>query len=87
MGFFVNGMNGGIGALMSEAYPTGARATAQNVLWNFGRGVGALGPVSVGVLAQRYSFRAAIAFLAGVYVLDLVATLCLIPELRGRALE
>ncbi|HXP98201.1 MAG TPA: MFS transporter, partial [Telmatospirillum sp.] len=32
MGFFVNGMLGGYGALMSELYPTAARATAQNVL-------------------------------------------------------
>src|SRR6185437_2650698 len=30
MGFFVNGMLGGYGALMSELYPTAARATAQN---------------------------------------------------------
>jgi hypothetical protein len=36
MGFFVNGMLGGYGTLMSELYPTPARATAQNVLFNFG---------------------------------------------------
>ena len=34
MGMFVNGMIGGYGALISEAYPTAARATAQNVLFN-----------------------------------------------------
>jgi len=43
MGMFVNGVNGGMGALMSEVYPTVARATAQNVLWNVGRGIGSLG--------------------------------------------
>ncbi|SRR5258708_6775098 len=43
MGMFVNGLNGGIGALMSEAYPTVARATAQNTLWNIGRAAGSLG--------------------------------------------
>src|SRR3954470_10149977 len=32
MGLFVNGMLGGYGALISELYPTEARATAQNVL-------------------------------------------------------
>ncbi len=37
MGFFVNGMLGGYGALISELYPTAARATAQNVLFNIGR--------------------------------------------------
>jgi len=47
MGMFVNGKIGGIGALMSEAYPTAARATAQNVLFNLGRAVGGLGPFAV----------------------------------------
>lgn len=40
LGMFVNGMMGGYGALMARAYPTQARATAQNVLFNFGRAVG-----------------------------------------------
>lgn len=40
MGIFVYGWMGGLGTLMSEAYPTAARATAQNVLFNFGRAVG-----------------------------------------------
>jgi hypothetical protein len=87
MGMFVNGVNGGIGALMSEAYPTVARATAQNVLWNVGRGIGSLGPVAVGTLAATYSFQAAIGLLASIYVLDILATLFLIPELKGKALE
>ena len=51
MGMFVNGMLGGYGALMSELYPTEARATAQNVLFNLGRGVGGFGPLVVGALA------------------------------------
>ena len=41
MGLCVNGMMGGYGAVISEAYPTEARATAQNVLFNIGRAVGA----------------------------------------------
>ncbi|MGF6983818.1 MFS family permease [Paraburkholderia atlantica] len=44
MGVFVNGMIGGYGALISELYPTDARATAQNVLFNAGRAVGGFGP-------------------------------------------
>ena len=86
MGMFVNGMLGGYGALMSEAYPTQARATAQNVLFNIGRGVGGFGPVVVGALVTAYSFQVAIAMLAAIYVLDMVATLFLIPELKGREL-
>ena len=87
MGIFVNGMSGGIGALMSEAYPTAARATAQNALWNFGRAVGGLGPLAVGALATKYSFHAAIALLASIYVLAIMATVFLIPELKGKELE
>ncbi|NDV71143.1 MFS transporter [Burkholderia cenocepacia] len=87
MGMFVNGMVGGYGTLMSEGYPTAARATAQNVLWNIGRAVGGFGPVAVGALAAHYGFQTAIALLAGLYVLDMIATLFLIPELKGVELE
>jgi MFS family permease len=87
MGFFVNGMLGGYGALISELYPTVARATAQNVLFNIGRAVGGFGPVVVGIVAATYSFEAAIAMLAALYVLDIVAMWFLIPERRGSALS
>ena len=87
MGLFVNGMIGGYGALISEAYPTAARATAQNVLFNIGRGIGGFGPIVVGTLAATYSFQVAIALLASLYVLDMIATLFLIPELKGVELE
>ena len=87
MGMFVNGMLGGYGALMSEAYPTAARATAQNVLFNIGRAIGGFGPVVVGTLAAQYSFQVAIALLASIYVLDILATVFLIPELKGAELE
>jgi benzoate transport len=87
MGVFVNGMIGGYGALISELYPTEARATAQNVLFNIGRAIGGFGPVVVGALASRYSFGAALALLASIYLLDVLATLFLIPERRGAALN
>nr|WP_246164858.1 MFS transporter [Pigmentiphaga aceris] len=87
LGMFVNGMLGGYGALMSEAYPTEARATAQNVLFNIGRGIGGFGPVVVGALAAAYSFQIAIALLAAIYLLDMIATVFLIPELKGKELE
>ncbi|MGB6964344.1 MAG: MFS transporter [Xanthobacteraceae bacterium] len=83
MGIFVNGMLGGYGALLAELYPTEARATAQNVLFNLGRGVGGFGPFVVGSLAAAYSFTAAIALLATIYLLDIVATAFLIPEKKG----
>lgn len=87
LGMFVNGMMGGYGALMSEAYPTQARATAQNVLFNLGRAVGGFGPIVVGALVSLYSFQFAIAFLAAIYLIDMLATFFLIPELKGKALS
>jgi benzoate transport len=86
MGFFVNGMLGGYGALISELFPTAARATAQNVLFNIGRGVGGFGPVVVGAIAAAYSFETAIALLATLYILDILAMWLLIPERRGAQL-
>ena len=87
LGMFVNGMMGGYGALMAEAYPTEARATAQNVLFNLGRAVGGFGPVVVGEIVSAYSFSIAIAFLAVIYVIDMVATVFLVPELKGKELS
>jgi len=86
MGLFVNGMLGGYGALMSELYPTEARATAQSVLFNLGRGVGGFGPLVVGTLASQYSFAIAIALLSVLYVIDIIATALLIPERKGAPL-
>ncbi len=86
MGFFVNGMLGGYGALISELFPTAARATAQNVLFNIGRAVGGFGPVVVGAIASAHSFETAIAMLAALYVVDMLAMWFLIPERRGAEL-
>ena len=86
MGFFVNGMLGGYGALMSELYPTAARATAQNVLFNIGRAVGGLGPVAIAAWTKDYGFDTAISLLSLIYVLDIVAFWFLIPERRGAEL-
>lgn len=87
LGACVNGMMGGYGALMAEAYPTSARATAQNVLFNIGRAVGGLSPMVVGMIIALYSYQVAIGFLAVIYVVDILATLFLIPELKGKELE
>jgi len=83
MGMFVNGMLGGYGTLISELYPTEARATAQNLFFNVGRALGGFGPLLIGFFANKYSFATAIALLASLYVIDLFATAFLIPESKG----
>jgi MFS family permease len=86
MGLFVNGMLGGYGALMSELYPTAARATAQNVLFNIGRAVGGLGPIVVSAVAASWGFDTAIALLALLYIADILVFWLLIPDRRGAEL-
>ncbi|WP_428944609.1 MFS transporter [Pantoea sp. FN060301] len=83
MGMFVNGMIGGYGALISDTYPVQVRATAQNILFNLGRGVGGFGPLVIGLLAAKISFAAAITLLALIYLLDIFATLFLLPKTEG----
>ena len=85
MGIFVNGMLGGYGALMAELYPTAARATAENTLFNLGRAVGGLAPIVFGVIAGGAGLGTAIAFLAVLYALDM-AMMFLIPDRRGHEL-
>ncbi|CAM5198538.1 hypothetical protein CDEF62S_03511 [Castellaniella defragrans] len=57
------------------------------MLFNLGRAVGGFGPLVVGAIAAAYSFHVAIALLASIYVLDMLATLFLIPELKGAELQ
>lgn len=81
MGIFANGMLGGYGALMAELYPTAVRATAQNVLFNIGRGVGGFAPVVMAALAGTRGFGFALALLPLIYVLAFGATF-LVPDRR-----
>jgi len=84
MGMFVNGMIGGYGGLISDTYPVHIRATAQNVLFNVGRGIGGFGPLVIGMLVSNVSFVAAISLLATIYLLDIYATLFLLPKKQGK---
>ncbi|TQM11790.1 MFS transporter [Pseudonocardia kunmingensis] len=86
MGIFANGMLGGYGAIIAENYPTAARATAQNVLFGIGRGVGGFAPLVVALLAASTGFATALSFLALIYIVAMVAML-LIPERRGESLD
>lgn len=86
MGFFANGMLGLLGALISEHYPTEARATAQNVLFNFGRGLAGFAPVIIALIADNHGFAFALGLLPVIYLLAFVA-MFFIPERTGAELE
>ncbi|MCV7199470.1 MFS transporter [Mycobacterium angelicum] len=85
VGGFANGMVGGLGALLAELYPTAIRATAQNLLFNVGRGIGGLAPVLIAAVATSHGFQFALALLPTIYVIE-AAVVALIPERRGAVL-
>ncbi|WP_342629903.1 MFS transporter [Nguyenibacter vanlangensis] len=84
-GIFVNGMMGGYGELVGAYYPSENRSTAQSVLWSIGRACGGLAPLVIGYAAARLSFGGALAFLAFIYVVDLVVTVFVLPGRPGAA--
>ncbi len=86
LGFFASGYFSGMGAFLTELYPTRLRGSGQGFCYNFGRGIGALFPFLVGYLSETTTLANAIAiFAVGAYVLFFAAAYAL-PETRGRIL-
>jgi MFS family permease len=87
LGFAASGIFGGMGAYLTELFPSAVRATGQGFAYNFGRGIGALFPGLVGYLSKTVGLAAAIGmFAAGAYAVVLIAAF-LLPETKGRSLE
>ncbi|HQT89739.1 MAG TPA: MFS transporter [Acidiphilium sp.] len=86
LGFFASGIFAGMGAFLSEMFPTHIRASSIGFTYNFGRGVAALNPTLIAIAAAYLSLGGAIALMAVVsYALVIIAALIL-PETRGRVL-
>ena len=58
LGFFASGYFSGVGAFLTELYPTRLRGSGQGFCYNFGRGIGALFPFLVGALSNSTIARA-----------------------------
>lgn len=87
LGFFASGYFSGMGAFLTELYPTRLRGSGQGFCYNFGRGIGALFPFMVGFLSQTMSLGNAIAlFSVAAYCLFFLAAFAL-PETRGKVLH
>jgi MFS family permease len=72
LGFAGHGFFSVFGSFLAELFPTAARATGQGLTYNVGRGLGALAPFTIGVVASmpRFGIGTALAltsafFLAG----------------------
>lgn len=87
LGFAASGIFSGIGAYLTELFPSEVRASGQGFAYNFGRGIGALFPSLVGFLSQSHGLAWAIgAFATGAYAI-VILTALLLPETKGRVLE
>lgn len=87
LGFFASGIFAGLGAFMTELYPTRIRGSGQGFCYNVGRAVGATFPFLIGYVSQKMALGAAIGtFAACAYGIVILAALTL-PETRGRALQ
>ncbi|MGR8023339.1 MFS transporter [Burkholderia cenocepacia] len=84
LGFAASGIFSGMGAYLTELFPSAVRATGQGFAYNFGRGIGALFPSLVGYLANKQGLGTAIGmFAGGAYLIVLFAAL-LLPETKGK---
>jgi MFS family permease len=87
LGFFASGYFSGVGAFLTELYPTRLRGSGQGFCYNFGRGIGALFPFLVGALSTSTSLANAIAiFAVAAYGVFFIAAYAL-PETRGKVLH
>jgi MFS family permease len=87
LGFFASGYFSGMGAFLTELYPTRLRGSGQGFCYNFGRGIGALFPFLVGWLSASTALANAIAiFAVAAYGVFFIAAFAL-PETRGRVLH
>jgi MFS family permease len=86
LGFFASGIFSGMGAFLTELFPTRIRGSGQGFTYNFGRGFGALFPSVVGYLSAGMPLGRAIGlFAASAYAVLFVAAV-LLPETRGKEL-
>ncbi len=87
LGFTVNGMMGGYGAVLAENYPSEARSTAENLIFGTGRGLAGFGPAIIGYLATGGSLISAMSLVFIIYPIALVCMLLMIPETKGINIE
>jgi MFS family permease len=86
LGFFLSGIFSGMGAYLSELFPSRVRGSGQGFCYNVGRAIGSIAPALVGYMSGTMPLGIAIGYLAaGSYLLVVLSVLTL-PETRGREL-
>ena len=83
MGFFVNGMFAGYGAVVSRLYPHRVRTIANNVILNVGRAIGGFSSVIIGFILDYSGVTQVMLFIATLYMISFLVMLS-IPNLQGK---
>jgi MFS family permease len=86
LGFFASGIFSGMGAFLTENFPTRVRGSGQGFAYNFGRGIAALNPFFVGVLSATLPLGQSIGVFAIIAYGILIVAAVLLPETKGRVL-
>ena len=86
LGFCQSGVNAGCGSFLAELFPTRLRGSAQGFCYNAGRGIGAIFPTLVGVLAARMPLGQATGVGAVIAYSLVVFSAVLLPETKAKVL-
>lgn len=82
VGFFVNGMFAGYGAITTRLYPYEISAIANNTILNVGRAVGGFSSVIIGYILDVSGVPVVMLFLSGLYVISFMFMITL-PQLKA----
>lgn len=83
VGFFVNGMFAGYGAVTTRLYPYEISAIANNTILNVGRAVGGFSSVIIGYILDMSGVPLVMIFLAGLYIISFGFMMTL-PQLKAK---
>lgn len=84
VGFFVNGMFPGYGAIVSRLYPSRIHSIANNAVLNVGRAIGGFSSMVIGFLMDNYNLFVVMAFLSVLYLCSFVVMMT-VPGLKNQA--
>ncbi|MGX7775664.1 MFS transporter [Streptococcus pluranimalium] len=73
VGFFVNGMFAGYGAMITRLYPHHIRSTANNIILNIGRAIGGFSSVIIGMILDASGPAMVMIFLSSLYLISFIA--------------
>lgn len=84
VGFFVNGMFPGYGAIVTRLYPSRIHSIANNAVLNVGRAIGGFSSMVIGFLMDNYNLFVVMAFLSVLYLCSFVVMMT-VPGLKNQA--